>query len=193
MKDHYSQRAVAEETAGYAGAFRARFSSHDGEGGRERCREKERRRASRVSGSVGRVTERFRVPLAPALTRLPDTVTSLIREYPPRAVSPFSLNSTRGPLDWKGNVRGANSTNRGKIAIPRRPPPRRDGSTQAAHRPRRLPADKQFRLHYLDSLLRTANDAPFPPPIAMVASLASNGSRESRAMRIQIAVSREID
>lgn len=45
----------------------------------------------RVSGSVGRVTERFRVPLVPALTRLPDTVTSVIREYPPRAVSPFSL------------------------------------------------------------------------------------------------------
>lgn len=96
------------EAARYAGAFRARFSSHGalrraaarrrgaGEaGGSERGRGTGRRRegesASRVSGSVGRVTERFRVPLAPALTRLPDTVTSVIREYPPRAVSPFSL------------------------------------------------------------------------------------------------------
>ncbi|KOC61165.1 hypothetical protein WH47_06599 [Habropoda laboriosa] len=104
MKGHYSSRVVQRDGAArYAGAFRARFSSHGGAGGRERCRERqterkrerererERGRESRVSGSVGRVTERFRVPLAPALTRLPDTVTSVIREYPPRAVSPFSL------------------------------------------------------------------------------------------------------
>jgi len=44
------------------------------------CNERERENASRVSGSVGRVTERRRVPLAPALTRLPDTVTSPLHE-----------------------------------------------------------------------------------------------------------------
>ncbi|EGI58391.1 hypothetical protein G5I_13488 [Acromyrmex echinatior] len=42
--------------------------------------EREGESASRVSGSVGRVTERRRVPLAPALTRLPDTVTSPMHE-----------------------------------------------------------------------------------------------------------------
>jgi len=41
---------------------------------------RERESVSRVSGSVGRVTERRRVPLAPALTRLPDTVTSPMHE-----------------------------------------------------------------------------------------------------------------
>ncbi|KYN20258.1 hypothetical protein ALC57_07162 [Trachymyrmex cornetzi] len=44
------------------------------------CSEREGESASRVSGSVGRVTERRRVPLAPALTRLPDTVTSPMHE-----------------------------------------------------------------------------------------------------------------
>lgn len=44
------------------------------------CNGREGESASRVSGSVGRVTERQRVPLAPALTRLPDTVTSPMHE-----------------------------------------------------------------------------------------------------------------
>jgi len=42
--------------------------------------ERERESVSRVSGSVGRVTERRRVPLAPALTRLPDAVTFPMHE-----------------------------------------------------------------------------------------------------------------
>lgn len=86
----------------------------------ERCTEEGgRERESRVSGSVGRVTERFRVPLAPALTRLPDTVTSVDpRVYPPRAVSPFSLKHAARSAG-RETVCAANSSNRGKIAIPK--------------------------------------------------------------------------
>lgn len=87
---------------------------------KERCTEEGgRERESRVSGSVGRVTERFRVPLAPALTRLPDTVTSVDpRVYPPRAVSPFSLKHAARSAG-RETVCAANSSNRGKIAIPK--------------------------------------------------------------------------
>lgn len=95
-------------------------------GKKERCTEEGRReRESRVSGSVGRVTERFRVPLAPALTRLPDTVTSVDpRVYPPRAVSPFSLKHAARSTG-RETVCAANSSNRGKIAIPKARTPRR--------------------------------------------------------------------
>jgi len=54
----------------------------DGERAGER-NEREGESASRVSGSVGRVTERRRVPLAPALTRLAGTVISPMRGVAP--------------------------------------------------------------------------------------------------------------
>lgn len=130
-----------------------------GKGKKERCTEEGRReRESRVSGSVGRVTERFRVPLAPALTRLPDTVTSVDpRVYPPRAVSPFSLKHAARSTG-RETVCAANSSNRGKIAIPKARTPRRmrDGFMRGlpcslfllVHAYRLLiPRTGQFRLH----------------------------------------------
>lgn len=94
MKDHYSSsRVVAARQLDMPALFvhashptaerarergRGRGAKRNGE--KERGGERMREDSSRVSGSLGRVTERFRVPLAPALTRLPDTVTSLIRE-----------------------------------------------------------------------------------------------------------------
>lgn len=165
---------VAGCTARRSGPICRRFSCTllipwRGEKGAENGQRREGESASRVSGSVGRVTERFRVPLAPALTRLPDTVTSVIREYPPRAVSPFSLKHaarSSGRKTFAPGRSGANSSNRGKIAIPLPAGFATDLQSIygcsfffiSSRRCRRhrllLPRTSQFRLHQLDSLLR---------------------------------------
>jgi len=64
--------------------WRRRWRERRGDGERAGERNgREGENASRVSGSVGRVTERRRVPLAPALTRLAGTVTSPMRGVAP--------------------------------------------------------------------------------------------------------------